>query len=49
MKKEKKCPGGKILSKGKGKGLGRGNGKGPVGTPDKRSILSATLRKFKRK
>ena len=32
----KKCPGGKIRSKGKGKGLGRGNKRGPIGIPDKR-------------
>ena len=29
----KKCPGGKIRSKGKGRGLGRGRRKGPVGIP----------------
>ena len=33
--KSKKCPGGKIRSKGKGKGLGRGKGKGPIGRPNK--------------
>jgi hypothetical protein len=27
----KKCPGGKIRSKGKGRGLGTGKGKGPIG------------------
>jgi len=27
----KKCPGGKIRSKGKGRGLGIGKGKGPIG------------------
>lgn len=26
----KKCPGGKIRSKGKGRGLGKGKGKGPL-------------------
>ena len=31
----KKCPGGKIRSKGKGKGLGLGNKKGPRGVPTK--------------
>jgi len=31
----KKCPGGKIRSKGKGKGLGRGKGRGPRGVPKK--------------
>ena len=29
--KGKKCPGGKIRSKGKGRGLGIGKGKGPIG------------------
>lgn len=29
----KKCPGGKIRSKGKGRGLGRGKGRGPIGVP----------------
>jgi len=29
--KKKKCPGGKIRSKGKGRGLGIGKGKGPIG------------------
>lgn len=29
----KKCPGGKIRSKGQGRGLGRGKGKGPRGVP----------------
>lgn len=29
--KKKKCPGGKIRSKGKGRGLGYGKGKGPIG------------------
>lgn len=33
---KKKCPGGKIRSKGKGKGLGTGKGKGPIGSPSKR-------------
>jgi len=27
----KKCPGGKIRSKGKGRGLGIGKGKDPIG------------------
>lgn len=27
----KKCPGGKIRSKGKGRGKGYGKGKGPIG------------------
>ena len=31
----KKCPGGKIRSKGKGKGKGYGKGKGPIGKPKK--------------
>ena len=31
MASNKKCPGGKIRSKGKGRGLGIGNKKGPVG------------------
>jgi hypothetical protein len=31
LKMAKKCPGGKIRSKGKGKGLGKGKGKGPIG------------------
>ena len=31
----KKCPGGKIRSKGLGRGLGRGGGKGPIGKPIK--------------
>ena len=35
MSKTKKCPGGKIRSKGKGRGLGRGKGRGPIGTPYK--------------
>jgi len=48
MKEKKKCPGSKILSKGKGKGLGTGKGKGPIGKPNKRSILSNTLSKFKK-
>lgn len=30
---KKRCPGGKIKSKGKGRGLGRGGGKGPKGIP----------------
>ena len=30
---KKKCPGGKIRSKGKGKGKGFGKGKGPRGIP----------------
>lgn len=34
----KKCPGGKIRSKGKGRGLGLGNKKGPRGVPSKRTI-----------
>ena len=29
----KKCPGGKIRSKGKGRGKGYGKGKGPIGVP----------------
>lgn len=32
---KKRCPGGKIRSKGKGKGLGKGKGKGPIGRPGK--------------
>jgi len=32
-KKDYKCPGSKIRSKGKGKGLGKGKGKGPIGIP----------------
>jgi len=28
---KKKCPGGKIRSKGKGRGLGIGKGRGPIG------------------
>jgi hypothetical protein len=32
-KVEKKCPGGKIRSKGMGRGLGFGGGKGPIGIP----------------
>ena len=35
MKQARKCPGGKIRSKGQGRGLGRGRGKGPMGTPRK--------------
>ena len=35
MAKGKKCPGGKIRSKGKGKGLGRGKRQGPMGKPKK--------------
>jgi len=31
----KKCPSGKIRSKGKGRGLGKGKGKGPIGIPYK--------------
>jgi hypothetical protein len=31
MAEKKKCPGGKIRSKGKGRGLGIGKGKGPIG------------------
>ncbi len=31
MAKKRKCPGGKIRSKGKGRGLGVGKGKGPIG------------------
>jgi len=31
MSKTKKCPGGKIRSKGRGRGLGIGKGKGPIG------------------
>jgi len=31
----KKCPGGKIRSKGRGKGLGSGNKRGPRGIPTK--------------
>lgn len=31
---KRKCPGGKIRSKGKGKGLGRGKGEGPLGRPN---------------
>ena len=34
-KTTKKCPGGKIRSKGKGLGLGKGEGKGPIGKPYK--------------
>jgi len=33
--KGKKCPGGKIRSKGKGRGLGIGRGKGPIGRKGK--------------
>lgn len=33
---KKKCPGGKIRSKGKGKGLGKGKQKGPIGNPSKK-------------
>ena len=29
-KKDKRCPGGKIRSKGRGKSLGTGRGKGPI-------------------
>jgi hypothetical protein len=32
----KKCPGGKIRSKGKGRGLGVGKSKGPVGRRGKK-------------
>ena len=32
-RKAKKCPGGKIRSKGLGRGKGRGKGKGPIGVP----------------
>jgi len=32
----KKCPGGKIRSKGMGRGLGRGKRKGPIGKPYKK-------------
>ena len=32
----KKCPGGKIRSKGKGRGLGKGKGRGPIGVPYKK-------------
>jgi len=49
MGKDKKCPSGKIKSQGKGKGLGMGKSKGPVGKPNKRSVLAETLRKFKSK
>jgi hypothetical protein len=31
----KKCPGGKIRSKGMGRGLGYGKGRGPIGVPRK--------------
>jgi len=48
MKEKKNCPRSKILSKGKGKGLGTGKGKGPVGKPNKRSILTNILSKFKK-
>ena len=37
---KKKCPCGKIRSKGKGKGLGKGNKKGPIGSPSKRTYRS---------
>jgi hypothetical protein len=30
-KSKRKCPGGKIKSKGKGKGLAKGKAKGPIG------------------
>lgn len=33
MKVTRRCPGGKIRSKGKGRGLGIGRGKGPIGVP----------------
>jgi len=29
----KKCPGGKLKSKGMGRGKGYGKGKGPIGIP----------------
>lgn len=29
--RKKKCPGGKIRSKGRGRGKGYGKGKGPIG------------------
>jgi len=29
----KRCPGGKIRSKGLGRGLGIGRGRGPIGIP----------------
>jgi len=32
---KKKCPGGKIRSKGLGRGKGYGKGKGPIGIPYK--------------
>ena len=32
---KKKCPGGKIRSKGRGKGLGKGKKKGPIGVPNR--------------
>ena len=32
---KKKCPGGKIRSKGRGKGLGKGKKKGPIGVPSR--------------
>jgi hypothetical protein len=30
-KMKKRCPGGKIRSKGRGRGLGIGRGRGPIG------------------
>ena len=33
MKKNRRCPGGKIRSKGQGRGLGKGKGRGPKGIP----------------
>jgi len=33
--RQRKCPGGKIRSKGMGRGLGIGKGKGPIGVPIK--------------
>ncbi|MBU1685688.1 hypothetical protein KJ662_05565 [Patescibacteria group bacterium] len=38
---KKKCPGGKIRSKGRGRGLGTGKGKGPM---NKRWIQDADLK-----
>jgi len=32
---KKKCPGGKIRSRGLGRGKGYGKGKGPIGIPYK--------------
>jgi len=39
----KKCPGSKILSKGKGRGLGIGQGKGPLGVPIEEKLQRGDL------